>query len=234
MMLWRQHFLPTTSTAARIQNDVQNIMPSCCSGMQYCLSTSIVLTIWEGILVDKMYRVPYGMRRYDSFGRCCICCNGGLCLDDSFKGNGLLTSCACNAYNFCGKARRIPDVPTRPQLQTTPSPELRVNNTTPWFFMSALHWTPHMDLLLIFFCKGVTPIVSKGMNSLEAVVFLSWKKSGQLESKTWNKHGNDGQVSSWQKVLRLLCWLYLHWVIYGLNLAVGFSWIYAWDDLIMT
>ena len=152
-MLWRQHFLYTTSTAARILNDVQNI-----------------LLLWHAILpVDQyrfdhlrgytgrqMYRVPYSMKRYDSFGRCCICCNGGLCQDESFKGNGLSTSCACNAYNFCGKAKRIPDVLTRPQLQTTPSPELRVNNTTPWFFMSALHWTPHTDLLLIFFAGRYT------------------------------------------------------------------------------
>ena len=148
-------------------------MPSCCSGIQYCLSTSIVLTIWEGT-GRQMYRVPYSMRRYDSFGRCCICCNGGLFQHESFTGNGLSTSCACNAYNFCGKARRIPDVPTRPQLQTTPSPELRVNNTTPWFFMSALHWTPHMDFLLIFFAMALHPTSVKGRTICRLILKKEW------------------------------------------------------------
>ena len=78
--------------------------------------------------VRQMYRVPYSMRRYDTFGRCCICCNGGLYQHESFTGNGLSTSCACNAYDYCAKARRIPDIPTRPQPQTTPSPELQVIN----------------------------------------------------------------------------------------------------------
>ena len=87
----------------------------------------------------QMYRVPYSMRRYDSFGRCCICCNGGVYQHEAFTGNGLLTSCACNAYNYCAKARRIPDVPTRPQPQTTPSPELQVNNTSHGFLCLALN-----------------------------------------------------------------------------------------------
>ena len=131
---------------------------------------------FERVLVDKCTECPspYSMRRYDSFGRFCICCNGGLFQHESFTGNGLSTSCACNAYNFCGKARRIPDVPTRPQLQTTPSPELRVNNTTPWFFMSALHWTPHMDFLLIFFAMALHPTSVKGRTICRLILKKEW------------------------------------------------------------
>lgn len=72
-----------------------------------------------------MYRVPSSMRNYDSFGRCCICCNGGTYIHEQVPaGRGYTTSCACHVYNYCDRARRIPDVPTRPAPVTTPSPAL--------------------------------------------------------------------------------------------------------------